>query len=527
LDNVLSIREISKSYGNIKILKSIDLNVHKGEIHGLVGANGSGKSTLLNILFGNSLIKNTGGYQGEIFLNEKRIRIKTSEDALNNGIGMIHQESTLISELTVEENIKLGREKVFNLTQKLFGSDLACINFKKNSHEVKYVLESLELKVDPGTYLKQLPLSQKQFIEIAREIDKENLKLLLLDEPTAVLNRQDVQKLFKELRVLAQKGIGMIFVSHRLDEIIELCDRVTVLRDGEITASYVRDEFSPEKIARDMVGHEVVQTKRIGNIHQGAPVLEFKEFSVFMPGEQLENLNLTIYEGEILGITSLSGHGKLAVGNGVMGLYQTTGKILLRGLELNYTHVSEIIAKGISFIPEDRRNIGLLLKHSILDNIIVTAMQVNNSFLFPFFCKSLSWPIKKKAVAHVQACIQQFEVKCNNCYQSVEELSGGNQQKVCIARTLAISPDILFIAEPTRGIDLGAKEIVLDMLVKRNEINGNTIIIASSELDELKRICDRIVVLYEGRVSAVLSPQSDDMEFALAFSGIEKGASIK
>lgn len=525
MDTVLSLREISKSYGNVTILKSIDFDVRKGEIHGLVGANGSGKSTLLNILFGNSLVRNTGGYQGEIYLNGKKIRIKSTKDALDHGIGMIHQELNLISELTVEENIKLGRENVFKFTQKLFGSDLACINLKKNLHEIKGILESLEINVDPGTYIKHLPLSQRQFVEIAREIDKENLQLLLLDEPTAVLNKQDVKKLLRVFRVLAQKGIGMIFVSHRLEEIIELCDRVTVLRDGEIAASYVRDDFSLEKIAEDMVGHKVVPTKRVGKTQRGTPVIEFQGFSVYMPGEQLEKLDLTVYEGEILGITSLSGHGKLAVGNGVMGLYQTAGKIMLRGRELNGVKVSEIIARGVNFIPEDRRNMGLLLKHNVLDNIIVTAMQANNSFLFPFFFKSLSWPLRKSAMAYVQTCIQQFQIKCNNLHQRVEELSGGNQQKVCIARTLAIDPDILFIAEPTRGIDLGAKEIVLDRLVKRNEENGNTIIIASSELDELKRLCDRIVVLYEGRVSAILSPQSKDKEFALAFSGIRKEAS--
>lgn len=522
MDTVLSIRNISKSYGNVKILKSIDLEVLKGEIHGLVGANGSGKSTLLNILFGNSIIKNTGGYQGEIYLNGKPIKIESTNDALDYGIGMIHQEFNLISEFTVEENIKLGRENVYNFSQKLFGSDLAYINHKKNSQEVNSLLDSLELNIAPGTYIKHLSLSQKQSVEIAREIDKKNLKLLLLDEPTAVLNKEDVQKLLRILQALAQKGIGMIFVSHRLNEITELCDRVTVLRDGEIAASYVRDEFSPEKIAEDMVGHKIVQTKRAKNTQQRTPVLEFLGFSVYMPGEQLDNLNLTVYQGEILGITSLSGHGKLAVGNGVMGLYPTDGKVKLRGQELNGRQISEIIARGVGFIPEDRSSMGLLLKHSVLDNIIITAMQVNNSFLVPFFCKSLSWLLRKSAIAYVQSCIEQFQVKCKSLQQKIEELSGGNQQKICVARTLAIDPDILFIAEPTRGIDLGAKEIVLDMLVTRNEINGNTVIIASSELDELRRICDRIVVLYEGRVSAILTPDSTDKEFASALSGIWK-----
>lgn len=519
MDNVLTIKKLSKSFGNVEVLKSVNFSVKSGEIHGLVGANGSGKSTLLNILFGNPVIKNTGGYKGEVFLKGKKTIIQSTKEALSHGIGMIHQEFALISEMTVAENIKLGREQVFPFFEKILGRDFSYVHSKKNIKDAGIALNKLGIGVDPRALVKNLSLSLKQFVEIAREIDKYNLRLLLLDEPTAVLNKEDSKKLLEVLKNLAQQGTAVIFVSHRLEEITELCDRVTVLRDGEIAARYGKTEFLLEQIAEDMLGHQLSRTIRINNSSEKKPIMEFQGFSVNMPGERLEQLDLLVNEGEIIGITSLSGHGKLAVSSGVMGLYPTEGQIIVKGRELDNSCVSNVIDRGIYFVPEDRRNMGLLLKHSVMDNIIFTAMQMKNSFLFPLPFPKLSWPVKKQKIKYAQDCVEMFQIKCKNINQPVEELSGGNQQKVCIARALAIDPEILFIAEPTRGIDLGAKEIILEMLVSINKSKGTTIIIASSELDELKRICDRIVVLYEGKVSAILSAGTDDQHFALAFSG--------
>jgi len=501
------------------VLKDVELELESGEIHGLMGANGSGKSTLLNILFGNPVIKNTGGYSGSVLISGQPAQIRSTNEAVKTGIGMIHQEFALISGLTVAENIKLGRERVRGITERLFGYDLSCVDGELNNRDARAAMEKLGMVIDPRILVLDLSVNMKQFTEIAREIDKTDLKLLLLDEPTAVLNKEDSRMLMDVLRTLAKKGVAMLFVSHRLEEITEICDRVTVLRDGAVISSYKKHEYKSAQIVQDMLGKEIIQAVQKKKAPAREPIIEFQNFGVAMPGEWLNDLNLEICKGEILGITALSGHGKLAVGNGVMGLYDTWGRIILKGSPLATSDINGAINRGICFISEDRRGKGLLLKHSIMENIVFTAMMAKDGFLHPFPLTDLRWPDKNRSAAFAEKCIRDLNIKCEGIHQKVEELSGGNQQKVCIARALAVNPEILFISEPTRGIDLGAKEIVLNILVSLNKKKGMTIVIASSELDELQRICDRIVVLYEGRVSAVLSPDDEERKYAMALSG--------
>lgn len=515
----IKLSKINKNFGNIQVLKDVELELEPGEIHGLVGANGSGKSTLLNILFGNPVIRNTGSYSGSILISGQPVQLRSASEAVRYGIGMIHQEFALISGLTIAENIKLGREKARGITEKLLGYDLSYVDRESNIQDAKAAMEKLGMEIDPRILVLDLSISMKQFTEIAREIDKTDLKLLLLDEPTAVLNKEDSRMLMDVLRTLAQKGISMLFVSHRLEEIMEICDRVTVLRDGAVISHYRSHEFEGIQIAQDMLGKEIIQAMQKKSAPLREPIMEFKNFGAAMPGERLDDLNIEIYKGEILGITALSGHGKLAIGNGVMGIYDNWGSVKRKGTPLENSNIREMISRGICFISEDRRGKGLLLKHSILENIVFTAMMAKDGFLHPFPLSDLRWPDRNLSSVFAAECIRELSIKCESAQQKVEELSGGNQQKVCIARALALNPEILFISEPTRGIDLGAKEIVLNILVSLNKKKGTTIVIASSELDELQRICDRIVVLYEGRVSAVLSPEDDERKFALALSG--------
>ncbi|WBW99009.1 sugar ABC transporter ATP-binding protein [Oceanirhabdus sp. W0125-5] len=522
MKSVIKINNLSKSFGNVEALKNVDFELREGEIHGLIGANGSGKSTFLNILFGNPKIEETGGYSGEIIVDGDKKKISSPSASIKSGIGMIHQEFALISNMNVAENIKINREQAYGITEKLFGRSFAYINKKKNHEDAQEILNTLGIKLNTNIKVCNLSTSMKQFIEIAREIDKENLKVLMLDEPTAVLNKEDSDTLIEILKGIAKRGTAIIFVSHRLEEVVNLCDKATILRDGEVAAVYDKEEFNIEKIAEDMIGHKVVKVQREKKEISKETILSFENFAVNMPGEEASEVNLNINKGEILGITSLAGHGKMALGYGIMGMYDTEGTVNYKGENLDLNDSGKIIDKGIYMLPDDRKNMGLLLNHSVRDNVIFAALQNKNRFLKRFFIDSLGMLNKKESHEHVEHAIEKFNIKCSSMYQSVRELSGGNQQKVCIARGVALNPEVLFVAEPTRGVDIGAKERILDMLLNINEEKNTTIVIASSELEELKRVCDRILVMYEGKVFKILDPDSDDRDFALALSG-ERG----
>jgi len=519
MESILKLRNVSKKYGDQEILKSINLEVEAGEIHGLLGENGAGKSTLLNILFGRAVIRETGGYSGEIYFQGKEINIKNSHDAIKMGIGMVHQEFALIPDMTVAENIKLGREDVYSLTERLLGSGLALIDKEKNHQSTQMILKQLGVDIDSRLKVLNLSVNFKQFVELAREISKENLDLLILDEPTAALGQDDVPCFLALMNELSSRGIAIIFVSHRLEEVMAVCHRITVLRDGEKVAALGRDDFDINHIAESMIGHAICQAQAQTRNISGAIILQYLNFSVDMPGEAIENINLDVYKGEMLGIVSLSGHGKLALGNGTVGLYPSSGQVLLDGKKINTAEAGQAINSGIYLLPEERREAGLLLKHSILENVIFSAVQQKKRFLKPSIFPPLSFIDKKMSLSYVKEIIQHLDIRCHSPRQEVGQLSGGNQQKVCLARALAMEPHVLFIAEPTRGIDIRAKEIILEKLLDINREIGTTMLIASSELGEIKRICNRIVVMYEGRIFAILPSDCDDIELALALSG--------
>lgn len=515
----LRVKNLCKSFGNDEVLKNINLDVKEGEIHGIVGANGSGKSTLFNILFGSKVISETGGYTGDIYLGDEKVNIKSVSDSQKKGIGMIHQEFVLFSDMTIWENISLNNEETTSRTRRIFGKEFSYIDKNKNKRNAIAVFKKLGLDMDVNIKVVDLSINMQQFVEIGREINKEDIKILLLDEPTAVLNKEDSEKLIKLLKNMAKKGISILFISHRLEEIVNLCDRVTVMKDGEIVNRYEREDFEIEKIAKDMIGHGVKKAKRSKKKPKDVKIMEFRNFSVDAPGEKLNNIDLAIYKGEILGLAGLSGHGKLAISYGIMGLHPSDGYFEVNGNEVSKRSPRELIKYGISYVPEDRRNMGLLLDQSIAENLTFSIIQNKNSFLKGIFNDSLKFIDDIKFKEYAEYAVDKYAIKCNSIHQKVRELSGGNQQKVCIGRILALEPEILFISEPTRGIDVAAKELILQIIVNLNNEKDTTIIIASSELEELKRICDRIAVFYEGNVFDILPADADDSQFALAFSG--------
>lgn len=521
--DLLQMKDISKFFGENQVLNKVSLTIKQGEIHGLVGENGAGKSTLMNILFGMPVIHNTGGYEGEIFFDGQPYNPKSPMEAMEKGIGMVHQEFMLIPGFTITENIKLNRENTKpTLFSKIFGPKLEKLDIAKMREDAKAALKKLSMNIDEFLPVAGLPVGYMQFIEIAREIDKSNLKLLILDEPTAVLTESEADHFLKVIKTLASSGISILFITHRLEEIKKVTDNITILRDGCLVKSVATKDIEIPEIAKLMVGREIETSsanRRKINTEE-KPYLEIKDLYVDMPGERVKGVNLKVYKGEILGIGGLAGHGKIGIANGIMGLYPTKGTILKDGEELPLNNPREMLKNSIAFLSEDRKGVGLLLDEPIDFNIAFTALEIKEEFI-----KKIG-PLKivdnKKIKDHAEKMIESLDIRCTGPEQRVGELSGGNQQKVCIARALTLNPDILLVSEPTRGIDIGAKKLVLDTLVKLNREHNMTIIMTSSELAELRQVADRIAIIAEGRVQAILPPDASDEEFGLAMAGHEK-----
>ncbi len=523
---LLNIKDVSKEYYGNRVLKDINIQIKKGEIHALIGENGAGKSTLMNILFGMPVIHTTGGYEGTIEIDGSPVKIKSPHEAMIYGIGMVHQEFMLIPGFTITENIKINREITkSNIVSKVFGKKLKTLDFKEMNKDARKALDTLDMGIEEYTKVAGLPIGHMQFLEIAREIDKTGIKILVFDEPTAVLAEAEAQNLLKSIRKLASTGIGIVFISHRLDEIVDVADRVTILRDGELVATKDVKDTDALEIAQLMIGRKVSidRIEKEDTKIEEEVILSIKDLYVAMPGERVKGIDLEVKKGEILGIGGLAGQGKLGIANGIMGIYPSKGTVLFKGKQLGLNDPRSSIIEGLGFVSEDRKGVGLLLDESIELNIAFTAMQIDNEFLRhigPFKFKNT-----KGIREHAVKMIKDLDIRCISPSQSTGRLSGGNQQKVCVARALTQNPTILFVSEPTRGIDIGAKKIVIDVLRRLNEELGMTIIITSSELAELRSICDKIAIIFEGKVEGILSPTDSDTEFGLMMSGSRKRVS--
>lgn len=519
-EDLLCFRNVSKNYYGNNVLSNISFDVKKGEIHALIGENGAGKSTLMNILFGMPVIHTTGGYSGDILIDGKKVDIKSPHAAMEAGIGMVHQEFMLIPQYTIAENIKLNREITSpNVISRVFGKRLETIDMASMNADSRKALDKLDMDIEAYTVVAGLPVGHMEFIEIAREIDKTGLKILVFDEPTAVLTESEAQNLLAAIRRLAGMGIGIIFISHRLDEIVSVADRVTVLRDGEHVATKNISDTNAAEIASLMIGRKVSIERAGGprvNISDEIE-LSIEDLHVAMPGEKVKGIDLQVKKGEIVGIGGLAGQGKLGIANGIMGTYPTRGRVVFKGKELKLNDPHSTIESGIAFVSEDRKGVGLLLNESIELNIAFTAMQIKNRFMKNVM--GMKFQNDSEMRSHALRMIKELDIRCESPAQHTGSLSGGNQQKVCVARALTQEPTFLFVSEPTRGIDIGAKKLILDLLLKLNEEMGMTIVMTSSELAELRSICDRIVIICEGKIGGVLPPDATDAEFGLLMSG--------
>ena len=519
---VLEMNHITKTYGSNTVLKDVTLRVRPGEIHALLGENGAGKSTLMNVLFGMPVIHSTGGFEGEVLFDGQPVTIASPMDAMSKGIGMVHQEFMLIPGFTVTENIKLNREisKPWALSR-ILSRELEFLDQKTMASDSRKALDSVGMNIEEYVTVSGLPIGHMQFIEIAREIDKQGMKLLVFDEPTAVLTESEAQQLLKVMKDIASRGIAIIFITHRLEEVMAAADNITILRDGTLVDTLPVENVTPEKLAALMIGRgddSVIEVDKKSGAQSDEIAMQIRNLWVNMPGEFDRGIDLDVHKGEILGIGGLAGQGKIGIPNGIMGLYEASGEVTLFGEKLQLGDTRLALKAGLAMVSEDRRGVGLLLDQSIEDNIAFTAMQTNGDFI--------KGPLHQKDTAAIRAyaqeMIRELDIRCTSSVQAVGTLSGGNQQKVCVARALALRPRFLFVSEPTRGIDIGAKQLVLETLVKLNQDEGMTIVMVSSELQELRSVCDRIAIVAEGKIVDILKPNDSDVAFGLAMSGTKR-----
>ena len=538
---LLKLDHIGKEFYGNRVLSDISFEIEAGEIIGLVGENGAGKSTLLNILFGMPVISSTGGYEGSMFVDDRKVNFTSPNQALAHGIGMVHQEFSLIPGFTATENILLNREVLNGSSMSYIFSDrVSTLNRAAMNDRARAAINTLGVDISPEMVVSEMPVGYKQFIEIAREIDRKNTRLLFLDEPTAVLTEHEAEILLIALEKLAKKGIAIVFISHRLSEVKQLCDRIIVLRDGRLITDREAGSLTTRQIASLMVGRETEKREITGEEAQQEvqtaddvsdseaapkkkkkkirPALKVEHLWVDMPGETVRDVSFEVMKGEIFGIGGLAGHGKLGIPNGIMGLYPAGGKVLLRGHRLTLNKPRAALNRKMAFVSEDRRGVGLLLDEPLDWNITFTAMQMQGRFLLgiPYIFQMRNERAMRK---EARKFIESLSIKCTGPGQKAGELSGGNQQKVCLAKAFVLKPDVLLICEPTRGIDIGAKNLVLDTLKEYNRENGTTIIITSSELEELRSVCNRVAIVDEGKIAGILPASSPAEEFGMLMMG--------
>jgi len=471
-NTLLKIENLSKSFGENTVLKDINLELNEGEILGLVGENGAGKSTLMKIIFGMDVIRETGGYNGKISFEGKEVNFASPFDALNAGIGMVHQEFSLIPGFKVSENIVLNRESIKNnVVTHFFGDSISKIDQKENLKRTQEAISKLGVNLTGQEQISEMAVAYKQFTEIAREIEREHTKLLVL----AVLTEDEAEILLETMKKLSAKGIAIIFITHRLNEIMAVSDKVTVLRDGQLINTVATKSTNVNEITEWMIGRKVNSSSDAKKVAHDdlETLLEIRDLWVDMPGEMLKGLDLDIKKGDF-------------------------------------------------FVSEDRKGVGLLLDESIERNIAFPAMQIKKQFFKKFL--GLFNVIDDKAVTeNAKKYIEKLEIKSMGEKQKVGELSGGNQQKVCVAKAFTMEPDLLFVSEPTRGIDVGAKQLVLETLKEYNRERNTTIVVTSSEIEELRSICDRIAIINEGKVAGILPASAGILEFGKLMSGIKEG----
>nr|WP_325205501.1 sugar ABC transporter ATP-binding protein [uncultured Oscillibacter sp.] len=489
---VVSTHNITKSFGGIKAIQDINLEFYSGEIHALMGENGAGKSTLCKIL--------SGAYtpdSGSVEINGKKFSSLTPQLAKSLGVGMIYQEFNLVNELTVYENIFLGKEIKLGLIN----------DNRRMIEQTEKLFERLSIKIDPLAKVKNLSVAYCQLVEIAKTL-QENSKIIVFDEPTAPLTESEIQVLFDIIRRLREEGLTIIYISHRMDEIEALTDRVTIMRDGTAIKTLNTKDTSRQEIIRLMIGRSLNETFPAKNtvVYDNTPVLEVRHLS----NAKLSDINFKLYKGEILGIAGLVGAGRTEILRALFGADPIlSGEILINGQPLDVkNNPRRAIESGISLVPEDRKRQGLHLMLSIQHNLTLAKIKDMSRLLVID---------SKREKASLDSYINKLSIKHGGIKNPVSSLSGGNQQKVVVSKWLLTEGDIILFDEPTRGIDVGAKKEIYELLDQLRR-EGKAVIMVSSEMPEVIGMCNRVVVMYEGVQQTVLDQcdmtQERIMEYA-------------
>jgi len=474
----IEMKNIDKAFGAIEAVKDVSFSVSGGEVCALIGENGAGKSTLMNIL---------GGVlpadRGEILIDGQQVNFQKPADSLNAGIAFIHQELNLINDLPIYENMFIGRE----LKKKGRILDL-----EKMIARTQEVFDQMEIDLDPKTMVRDLDTSYKQIVEISRAIMMD-ASIIIMDEPTTSLTDQEIERVFEMMKTLKKQNVGIVFISHKLNEVIEFCDRYSVLRNGELVAEGMVSEVNVDQLARAMVGHELRTESLQRKTESGREVLRAENLSY---NNDFKNISFSVHQGEILGVTGLLGDGRQELFQAIFGSGEIeAGELYLNDQRVEIKNTTDALQKGIGYLPRDRKENGIIKDMDIFENASI-----------------VTWPLfdnfgiidREKQEQEFKEQVERLRIKMGAKNDSINSLSGGNQQKIVLAKWLIANPEIFILDNPTQGVDVGAKEDIYDIILEL-AAEGIAVVILSSEAKEIIRICDRALVMYHGVIQGELS----------------------
>lgn len=487
---ILRAVNISKSFSGVQVLDKVCLEIEKGKVHAVMGENGAGKSTLMNILMGMFPPDH-----GELYVQEKRVSFTTARDALHHGISMIHQELLVFPEMSVAENIFMGREPV---------TGLGWIDRKALNREAETLMRQLDMHIPVRAKMKNLSLGEMQMMEIVKAVSNQ-ASIIIMDEPTSAISHRETEVLFKTIDRLKNQGKAIIYISHKMDEIFRLADNISVLRDGKFMGSRKRQDFEMDDLITMIVGRELRPLLHQKKEKVGEELLELKGIC----SEEIKDISFLLRRGEVLGVAGLMGAGRTAIAHAIAGVEKiSAGEIWLRGKPVRIRSPREAIKLGIGLVTEDRKLTGLVLSSSVKHNITLPSLKRHSRGI-------LLDHRRENAVADQE--IDRFRIKTPSRDQTIHRLSGGNQQKVVIAGMNLNDPEVIILDEPTRGVDVGAKQEIYQYIAAMVD-SGKAIILISSELPEILALSDRIIVVREGEIKAELSREDASQEMIMKYA---------
>jgi len=500
---LLEMKHIYKNFGKVQANSDVNLTVEKGEVHALLGENGAGKSTLMNILYG--IYPPT---EGKIYLKGEKVKIHSPKDAIEKGIGMVHQHFMLIPALTVIENVVLGLK-----------DNKVVLDLKTAAQRFTELASRFDMKIDPFEKIENLTVGQQQRVEILKTLYRD-ADILILDEPTAVLTPQEVKKLFGVIRQLTEEGLTIIFISHKLNEIMEICDQCTILRAGQVVKTVPISQVSDrQELAQLMVGREVEMTTAKAAPQLGDTVMEVENLTFVdkQKVKRLDDVSFTLRKGEILSICGVDGNGQSELVKCLTGLeHATAGKVSINGVDCTKAKPRDVLAHKVGHIPEDRHKMGMIGDMTITENMVLMNYSAPECSKHGF----MKW---KEIKRHVQQLCEKYQVKTPSVDEKMGNLSGGNQQKVVVGRELEKHPDLLIAMHPDRGLDIGATKYIQKEIVGARD-SGAGVLLISTELEEIMELSDRILVIFQGKVMGIVDQKDATMEgLGLMMAGVKDG----